>query len=170
VVAGRITGVYGIKGWVKVCSFTEPSENIFSYRPWWVAEGDGWRCLDVESYHSGGATLVAHISGVDDRDRAHELCRRDVLVERSQFPALESGEHYWRDLIGLAVYIVADGKQVPLGSVVALMETGANDVMVISGEDPSGKQRERLIPFVDQYLKRIDLEKRAIEVDWDPEF
>jgi len=170
VVAGRIAGVYGIKGWVKVRSFTEPLENIFSYLPWWVAEGDGWRCLSVESYRSAGATLVAHIAGIDDRDRAQELCRRDVLVERSQFPVLESGEHYWSDLIGLAVFTVADGQQIPLGKVVALMETGANDVMVISGDDPSGKPRERLIPFSDHYLKRIDLEKRAIEVDWDPEF
>lgn len=169
VTAGRITGVHGVKGWVKIRSFTEPPENLFSYRPWWISDRDGWRKIDVDHCRPRQSGLVAHINGIDDRDAAQALCQRDVLVERGGFPRLGSGDYYWHDLMGLAVYSLVGGERVPLGRVTALIETGANDVLVVTGSDGPGK-RERLIPYADPFLRRVDLGQAEIEVDWDPEF
>ena len=162
VIVGRIAGPYGIKGWVKVNSFTEPNENIFDYGPWQL-ERDGALelCSSVKGRKQGKA-LIAQIDGVADRDAAAGLAGSNIRVDRGCFAEAGQGEYYWRDLLGLTVRTTAG---LELGHVESLMETGANDVLVVEGE------RRRLVPFVfEDVITKVDLEAGAIVVDWDPDF
>ena len=159
---GRVSGIYGVRGWLRVRSDCEPPEGILAYSPWQLATGEGWRSFDVEAGRPHGAGLVAKLASVDDRDRARALVGADIAVRREQLPTLTQDEYYWNDLVGLDV-VTRDGGA--LGRVTGLMQTGANDVLVVTGD------RERLVPFIDgQVILRVDLGAGRIEVDWDPEF
>ncbi len=162
VVVGRIAGVYGVRGWLRVISHTAPRENIFGYRNWHLRLRDEWKPVELVEGRQQGNRLVAALETVTDRDQARTLIGADIAVPRSELPPAEAGEYYWADLEGLQVLTV-DGTE--LGVVDHLFETGANDVMVVRGE------RERLVPFVkDQVVRSVDLEAGRITVDWDPEF
>ena len=159
---GKITGLYGVKGWVKVFAFTDPRENILHYRRWFLLLNGKRTEVKLESGRVHGKGIVVLIQGVEDRDGATEWMGAEIEVPRSDMPESEDGSWYWMDLIGLQVVNL---QGVVLGQVSSLMETGANDVLIIKGD------RERLVPFVqDQYVKRVDLEAKLIEVDWDPDF
>ena len=162
VVLGRINGLYGVRGWVKVYSYTEPRDNILNYKPWLVHYQGQWREMVLVEGRTQGKGVVAHIQGFDDRDQAATLIGSDIAVGRDQLPPSAPGEYYWADLEGCRV-VTTGG--VELGQVSGLFETGANDVMVVQGE------RERLLPFLQpDVIRRVDLDGRLIEVDWDPEF
>lgn len=175
VTVGRITTVYGVRGWVKVHSFTEPMDNILQFSRWWLAaagqtgQGAGqWQPLEIDQGKRHGKGLVVHIKGVDDRDLAAQFCQRDIAVAGSEMPQLDEGEYYWHQLQGLQVVSEFEGREFRFGEVVRLMETGANDVMVVRGGDDG---RERLIPYLPgEYITRVDLDAGQITVDWDPEF
>ena len=159
VVLGRISGLFGIKGWVKVYSYTEPREAVLDYGRWLLSTKDGWREATVAEGQRHGKTIIARIDGYIDRDQAAELIGMDIAIPRDEMPGTESGEFYWSDLEGLRV-VHRDGTE--LGTVDHLIETGANDVMVVKGE------QERLIPFVmDKVILGVDLDKGEIEVDWE---
>jgi 16S rRNA processing protein RimM len=163
VVVGRLSGVYGVRGWVKVTSYTQPRENILSYRRWHIRRQDQWQPIEFTEGHPQGKGLVAHLKGVDDRDMARNYIGLDVAVPRADLPPLPEGEFYWSDLQGLQVSTV---EGVALGAVDYLLETGANDVLVVKDGE-----RERLIPFLpEQVIKRVDLEAGTMTVDWDPDF
>lgn len=161
VLLGRIAGVYGVQGWVKVYSHTQPRESILNYSPWYVREGERWVPRELKGGRRHGKGIVAQLEGCEDRDRARTLLGAEIAITRDQLPKTEEGEYYWSDLIGLEV--VTRGGQ-SLGRVDHLMETGANDVLVVNGE------RERLIPFIDEVIETVDLEGGVLTVDWDPEF
>ncbi|MBL8251291.1 MAG: ribosome maturation factor RimM [Candidatus Competibacter sp.] len=162
VVLGRVSGLFGVQGWVRVFSHTDPREGIARYRPIYLRQGEEWRPFELEDGRAHGAGVVLKFTGYDDRDRAATLIHSEIAVRRSQLPSLEPGEYYWTDLEGLRVLTI-DGAD--LGTVALLFATGANDVMVVRGE------RERLIPFVrPEVIVEIDLEKRCLRVDWDPDF
>ncbi len=162
VVVGRIAGVYGVRGWVKIISHTDPIDNIFEYSPWQVMVKGQWREWLADDGRAHGKGIIAHLQGLDDREQARELTGSDIAIRRSQLPPPAPGEYYWADLVGLAV-ITVDG--VGLGTVDHLLETGANDVLVVKGD------RERLIPYLpDAVVKDIDLALGVIRVDWSPEF
>ena len=162
VVVGKIVGVHGVRGWVKVFSYTQPKENIFSYAPWRLKVNGGWQAIKVVDYRKQGKGLVAQLDGVDDRDQAHTLIETEIAITRDQLPAAGKDEYYWADLVGLEV-VTREAQS--LGRVDHLISTGANDVLVVKGE------RERLIPFVQgQFVLEVDLEGGRIQVDWDPEF
>jgi len=159
-VLGRITGLYGVRGWVKVFSETEPRENILSYQPWLLGESGAPRRL--EEGRRQGKGLVAKLEGCDDRDQAAALLGQVISVRRDQLPPAGSGELYWADLEGMMVETL---EGLPLGRVAYLLATAANDVMVVEGD------RERLIPFLrDQVVREVDLEIGRIRVDWEPDF
>ena len=161
IVMGEIAGVYGVRGWVRVRSYTDPVENLLSYRPWALGAGQQSRPVSVLEGRVHGPGLVARIEGIDDRDAAAALIGQQVLVERQSLPKAP-GEIYWADLEGMQVR-TRDG--VDLGQVDHLLATGANDVLVVQGK------RERLIPFVrPEVVLDIDFEGRRLTVDWDPEF
>ena len=159
---GRISGVFGVKGWVKVYSYTDPRDNIVNYPRWYLKRGGQWQPVELEAGRKHGKAVVAKLEGVDDREAALALRDVDIAIDRAQLEKLGPEEYYWADLIGLRV-VTLEG--VELGRVERLMETGANDVLVVEGD------RERLIPYIrDQVIASIDLEAGEIRVDWDPEF
>jgi 16S rRNA processing protein RimM len=159
---GRIVGVFGVAGWVKIHSYTEPRENLLRYKPWRVRSSQAQLVIEKPEGRVQGRGLVARISGVDDRDAAAVWVGADIMVARSQLPAAKPGEYYWADLEGLDA-VTPDGTA--LGRVSHLFETGANDVLVLRGE------RERLVPYLPgSVVREVDLAARRIVLDWDPDF
>jgi len=159
-VLGHISGVYGVRGWVKVHSETDPRDNILRYRPWYL--GDSRRLCKVAEGRLHGKGLVARIDGCDDRDRAAALVGQEIAVTRDQLPPPRADEFYWADLEGLRVETLNGAA---LGRIDHLFATAANDVMVVMGD------RERLLPFVwEQVVREVDFEKGRVRVDWDPDF
>jgi len=159
---GKISGVFGLKGWVKVFSYTEPRENILSYKHWLLKKGSQDKSVKVIGGQLQGKGVVAQIEGVTDRDQALLLMGWDVYITHDQLPTLAKGEYYWTDLVGLDVENL-EGFQ--LGKVDSLFETGANDILLVKGE------RERALPFIKgQTVISIDVVAGKIVVDWDPDF
>jgi 16S rRNA processing protein RimM len=156
---GRISGLFGVRGWVKVYSYTEPREAVLNYDRWLLGPEKGWQEATVAEGQRHGKTIIARIEGYDDREQAATLVGSEIGVPREAMPETDSGQFYWSDLEGLRV-VHRDGTE--LGEVAYLIETGANDVMVVKGE------MERLIPFVlDKVIIDVDLDKREIVVDWE---
>jgi 16S rRNA processing protein RimM len=156
---GRISGLFGVQGWVKVFSFTRPREAILDYDRWFLSEDGEWRPTKVVEGKKHSKTVIVRLEGVDDRDQAAALIGKDIAISRDDLPKTEVGSYYWADLEGMQV-LHRDGTE--LGEVAYLMETGANDVLVTKGE------RERLIPFIaDQIILDVDFAKGIITVDWE---
>lgn len=160
---GEISGVFGIKGWLKVYSLTDPRENVLNYSPWLIKKGSETKIVKVIGGKRQGKAVVACLDGVSDRDVAASYSGWKIFIERNQLPEAGDGDYYWADLVGLRV---ETDLGVDLGKVDHLIETGANDVLVvIDGE------QERLIPFLlDSTVKNIDLDDKLMIVDWDPDF
>lgn len=155
---GRITGLYGVKGRLKIHSWTRPLENIFSYKPWYIDHDGNQGVIEPLAGQWLGKHLVVKLAGIDDREMARDYIGKDIEIARSQLPPLEAGEYYWHEVIGLKVRNV-DG--VELGVVSEILETGANDVMVIEGHE------RILIPWInDLYIMDIDPGSGEILVDW----
>lgn len=165
---GRITSVFGVKGWLKVYSFTDPKEGILNY-PDWTLDLDGKRIpARLEEGRRQGQAIVVRLKGLNDRDLARTYCGADVRVSTAELPALPEGEYYWFQLEQLDVYTAEDEC---LGKVHHLIETGSNDVLVVQATASSIDQRERLIPYLPgDVVQSIDLEAKRIVVNWDPEF
>jgi len=158
IILGEITGIYGVRGWVKVYSHTKPLENIIDYNPWSILLGGTWQDRKVVEAKRHGKGIVALIEGYHDRDQARELIGSQIATSRDNLPELEQDEYYWTDLVGLKVVHV-DGT--PMGEVDHLFSTGANDVVVVKGD------KERLIPFVQgDVIKEINLDTGPMQVDW----
>lgn len=159
VVLGQVVGVFGIKGWVKIRSDTSPISNILNYSPWQLAKHDDWQAFELIQGQRHNKGLIAQLAGCDDRDQAAALVGSQIAVLRAQLPAIAEGEYYWSDLIGLDVYNL---KNEFLGRVTSMMETGANDVLVVQGKD-----EEILIPYVkNYYIYSVDLAAAKMQVDW----
>lgn len=158
VAMGYIKGVFGIKGWLKVASGTEYADSLLDY-PEWQLRKDG-KILTVvpEAGKIVGDELQVKLEGVNDRDQAFALRGYTIEIPRSEFAPTEEDEFYWADLVGMTV-INQEG--LTLGTVKNLMETGANDVLVVHGE-----YGQKLIPFVAQYVETVDTEHQTILVDW----
>ena len=158
---GKIVGVFGIKGWVKVFSETRPREQIFSYSPW-LLEVKG-RTVEVELLdgRQQGKGLIASLKGYTDCDAARQLIGADITISEEGLPATGTDEYYWSQLTGLSV---VNQQGIELGEVANLFETGANDVMVVKGD------KERLIPFTEFAVHEVDLDNKKIIVDWDADF
>lgn len=164
ILLGRVIGAFGVRGDVKLESWTEPRAAIFGYQPWTLRSPQG-----VETQMAGargrdtGKHLVAQFPGVTDRDVVEAMRGTEIYVPRSALPPPSAGEYYWVDLEGLRV-VTVDG--VPLGTVSHLFATGANDVLVARDDE-----RERMIPFVQpQYVTGVDFDAGVVTVDWDPDF
>ena len=164
VLIGRIVGLYGVQGWLKIESWAEPRMRIFDYQPWLLgaAPGEEQEITGVTG-RTQGKGMVAHLPGVDTREQAAALVGTDIHVAREQLPPPAKDEYYWVDLEGIEVVTTQD---VQLGRVSHLFATGANDVVVVRDG-----ARERLIPFVQgSYVRSVDLSAGRMVVDWDPEF
>ncbi len=160
---GKVSGIFGVKGWIKVYSYTEIRENILTYSPWILKKGKESKLVEVISGKRHGKTVVACLDGLNDRDAAAELNGWDIFIRPEQLPKARRGEYYWTDLIGLQVKTV---EGIDFGTVQQMLETGANDVVVATLDE-----RERLIPFLQgQTIIDVDLVAGVMIVDWDPEF
>jgi 16S rRNA processing protein RimM len=161
VVMGRVSAPFGVQGWIKLRTFTESPEGLALHPRWWLRNGEGWKSVTVQEFAARPAATVAKLEGVDDRDAALALRGAEVAVTRSELGEAEEGTIYWRDLVGLQV---ANLRGEVLGEVENLFETGETSVLVVKGE------RERMIPFVPEYVKGVDREARRITVDWEAEY
>ncbi len=158
---GHIVGAHGIKGWARVFSNTSPRDNITVYGPLLLEGEDGLQRKEVKGQTSGKHVLVK-FQGIDDRNAAEALVGRKLFISKHQLPELQADEYYWSELIGMSVETVHSE---PLGTVESLLETGADDVLVVQGD------RERLIPFVlGDIVTRVDREDRRIVVDWQADY
>lgn len=164
VLVGRIVGLHGVQGWVKLESWTEPRLRIFDYQPWQLQSApDEVIQMHGVAGRAQGKGLVARLPEVDDREQAALWVGRDIYVARELLPTPEPGEFYWTDLEGLEV-VTTEG--VPLGRISHMFATGANDVLVIRDG-----ARERLVPFIQgSYVRAVDLAVGRVVVDWDPGF
>ena len=159
VVLGRFSGLYGVRGWLKIHSYTEPRDALGNYEEVSIFVDGAWRAATIAELRPQGKTIVARLGGVESRDFAEELVGADSGVERLRMPEPAGDEYYWADLVGLSV-VHKDGRV--LGEVKELIETGAHDVLVVGGE------QEVLIPFVTGvYVKGVDLAAGRIDVDWE---
>lgn len=158
---GRIAGVLGVRGWVKIFSYTRPREMIIDYSPWLIKVGAQWREVIVKEGRVQGKGIVAKLDGIDDRDQASTLVGAEIAINVSRLPPLKAGEYYWSQLVGLQVVNLA-GEE--FGKVSRLVETGANDVIVVQNG------RERWLPVTAQVIREVDLAAGLIRVDWDADF
>ncbi|AWX13613.1 ribosome maturation factor RimM [Mergibacter septicus] len=167
-VVGKLGSTYGIRGWLRIYSSTEQAESIFDYQPWFLKIKNQWQLTELESWKHHNNDLIIKLKGVDDRETAQTLANIEIGVDLNQLPKLDEGEYYWHDLIDCQV-INTTGYQ--MGTITEIMETGSNDVLVVRAQikDAFGKQ-ERLIPYIDTVVKRVDLTTKTIEVDWDAGF
>lgn len=191
VVVGRLGGPFGVKGWNKLSSFTDPPDNLFDYQPWRLSATRSEPPAAKRRRSDAGSTTVStpditphrieqhrrhqgrwvvKLAGIDDRDAAALLAGRDIYASANAFAAPPSDEYYWRDLIGMSVI---NGEGAHLGDVANLLETPRNDVLVVQtkqGRTPdnvdAGQPGETLIPFIDQYVIEVDADGRVIHVDW----
>lgn len=159
VVVGKIGTPFGIKGWVKIHSFTEVLEQILDYDPWYLEDEAGWRPIKLIDGQKHGKGVIAKLADFDTPEQSRLLTGSKIGIKRSQLAPLSKDEYYWRDLEGLTV-INYDGKV--LGKIIYLLETGSNDVMVVKDE------KEYAIPYLrGEVVISIDLEKREMHVKWD---
>ena len=163
ILLGRIVGAFGIRGQIKIESWTEPRDAIFRYQPWILRDVQGnEREFQGARGKESGKHLVATFPDVTDRDVVEAMRGTDIYVLRSALPPPKAGEFYWIDLEGFRV-VYLEG--VDFGTVSHLFSTGANDVLSVRGD------RERMVPFVEpDFVKSIDFDGGLITVDWDPDF
>ncbi len=158
---GKIVGVFGVRGWVKVFSETRPREQIFKYSPWLLELNGKVTEVEVKEGRAQGKGLVARLDGYTDCGLAKELIGAAISIPQTALPETGIDEYYWSQLIGLQVENIQGSE---LGKVISLFDTGANDVLVVKGE------RERLIPFTEFAVIKIDLDDGKLTVDWDADF
>jgi 16S rRNA processing protein RimM len=159
VILGRISGLFGVRGWVRVFSYTEPREAFLQYKGLVLGRDGDWQSVEVAEGQRHGKSVILRLEGFDDRDQAVRLIGTEIGADRSELPEPEDGHFYWSDLTGLTV-VHRDGTE--LGKVKDMLETGAHDVMVVEGE------QKRLIPFVtDEVVLNVDFNEKVINVDWE---
>ena len=160
VVIGRVSSPHGIKGWLKILSYTDPLENIFSYKSIFLKKRNDYIPFEIEDYSISGKIIRMKLKGVDDRNHSEEIAECEILVNRDDLPEISSDSYYWTDLIGFQVKRM-DSKD--LGLLDSFFETGSNDVMVVVGKNNT----RNLIPFINkEVIKSVDLESKVIIIDW----
>ena len=160
VVLGRISGLFGVRGWIKIHSFTDPREAILKYPDWRIESGGEWKSIGFAEGRPHGKTVVARFEGTETREEAAQFVGATIGVPRASLPTTGMDEYYWTDLEGLRV---RDRDGTVIGTVAYLLETGANDVLVVRDGE-----REILVPFVTgDVIKQVDLADGVIDVDWE---
>jgi 16S rRNA processing protein RimM len=162
VVMGRVTAPFGVKGWIRIYALTAHPANLCDYPVWWLrGAGDDWRETEVVAAKLHSNTLIAQLAGIESREAAAALKGLEIGVPRSELPVAAGNEYYWADLIGLKV---VNMEQHELGRVARIVQTGANDVLVVASE--KSDERELLVPFIADAIKKVDIAAGVIAVDW----
>ena len=163
-VLGRIGRVHGVKGWLRLHSYTEAPESLLAHRRF----QSGSRLLEMDEGRRQGQTLLAHFKGYDSPEAAAALTGLELAVAREALPALEAGDYYWHQLQGLRV---VNQRGEDFGIVQRLLETGANDVLVVQPDSGSIDRRERLIPYLPgPVVTGVDLDAGRLTVDWEADY
>ena len=160
VVLGRIGAPFGVQGWVKVQSYTDPLEGITGYPVWELHRGVSLSRKAVLDWKRAGPGVAVRLGGVETREAAQALTGAEVRVERADLPPTAPGEYYWHDLVGLDAYSL---EGVPLGRVAGVLDMPAHPVLVLEGD------RERLVPLVRERLAAVDFDAGRLELDWHPD-
>ncbi len=155
---GVVGAPFGVRGWVKLHSYTEPPDRLLEHRSLNLRLGDAWRSYTIEASGRSGGGLTVKLEGVADRNAAQALCGAAVGVPRAQLPPADAKDFYRADLIGCEVVNLAG---VRLGIVAHFVEIPAHALMVVQGE------REYWVPAVPEHLRRVDLAARRVVVDWE---
>jgi len=167
-IVGKISGVFGVKGWIKVFDYSRERGDVLQYGKWLLGRKGHWCEREIEEGQVHGKGVIAKLVGCDDRDTATALQGNEIAVRREWLEPPARGQYYWFQLQGLAVSNL-EGES--LGQIAALMETGANDVLVIREMGDSGEIRaERLVPYIDSVVKEVDLKQGRVTVDWELDF
>jgi 16S rRNA processing protein RimM len=167
-ILGKISTAFGIKGWVKVYSFTDPVSNILDYPVWLLSINGAWRTFEVEASQTQSKGIVVKLKGIADRDAALALSQTEIAVYTSQLPEPDDDEFYWFQLEGLKV-VNTQGQL--LGKVKELFDSGGgNQVMKLTNCEGSIDQLQRLIPYVDTIVLDVDLETKVIQVEWEADY
>ncbi len=161
VTLAKITGIWGVHGWVRIYSYMRRKQDILSFKPWYLVRGDSYDQVRVLQGRVQGLRLVAQLEGYTDREQSRLLINSMIAVPVDVLPELNDEEYYWIQLEGLRVVTVNNED---LGTVDYLIETGANDVIVVRGD------RERLIPYIPGVIRQVNLGEGLIRVDWDMDF
>lgn len=157
VTLGKIVGHFGVKGWLKVLSYTKPREQIKKYQEIKIDNDHLKSDFKLEAWKIHGNHVLLKIEKFDNRDDACVFINSQIIIDRKNLPNLTEGQYYWNDLEGMEVQGI-DGNKI--GKVSHMIETGSNDVMVM-------EDNKELIPFIfGQVVKKVDIEKNLIEVDW----
>ena len=162
---GRVTAPFGIKGWIRIRALSAEVGSLRAYPVWWLRRGAECREMRVAAAKVHGSALVAQLDGIADRASAAELKGWEVAVPRAQLPGAAADEYYWADLIGLRV---VNSEQHEFGRVSRILQTGANDVLVVGGG--AGNGRETLIPFIADAIRKVDLAAGVISVEWGSDY
>lgn len=182
---GKLVGTWGVKGWLKVFSYTRPRKNIGQYKHWLLVHSASNNrqhnkassitnkakailatSVEIKKCKEQGQNIVALIDGINYRDQAESLFGLEVYIEKSQLKPLKQGEFYWSDMIGCEV---VNTQAVVLGNVSSIMETGANDVLVVQ-QDGGQELIEHLIPYSDEIVLEVNVEKQSIQVEWGEDY
>ena len=165
ILVGHIQGVFGIKGWLKIFSHCRPKEQILDYINWELRAPKGAETFELQEGKVHGVGIIAKLKHIDDRTHAETLKGAEIWVAKTTLSDLAEDEYYWYELEGLQV---SNLQGETLGQVLRLMETGANDVLVVKNET---EKQEILIPYIkEQVIKQVDLSNRVITVDWLKEY
>ena len=158
---GKINGFFGVQGWVKIFSYTNPRKNILEYQPWYFVDNETYKVIEITSGREQSKTIVAEVKGINNRDEALQLIGKDLYINKDQLPELDNDAHYWHELIG---FRVINKNEVDLGIVDYLVDTGSNHVLVTKGDT------EHWVPYIEPFLVSVDKQKKVITVDWDENF
>lgn len=158
IIVGRFGRAFGVKGWIRLLSFTDPANNILEYQPWYLKTHQGWQPLEISGVDFKGDTIIIKLPDCDDPETVRRYTNCEIAIDRSKLPKLSKGEYYWADLIGMKV-VTTNGTE--LGVVDRLFETGANDVLAIEGKE------EILLPYVAEVIKAVDKTTKTITVEWE---
>jgi 16S rRNA processing protein RimM len=167
ILLGEISGVSGVKGWVKVFSHTDPREKITTYKQWFLQKkGDDWQAIKILNGRKQGKNIVAQLEGINTREQAESIKGTQIAIHQDQLEPLAKDKYYWKDLIGLQVETT---EGINLGKIDWIFNTGSNSVLTIKEE--SLEKKERMIPYLmGDVVISIDLTDNLMIVDWDPEF
>jgi 16S rRNA processing protein RimM len=162
---GHVAGAYGVLGAVRVSPYSVDADALLKVKTWWL-DKPSLRPVQVRTARMHSGDLVATLVDVDGRDAAEALKGATVQVPRSAFPELPEDEYYWSDLIGMdAVNLQGEA----LGKVTDMMHNGAQSILRIApvqDQNATEQAQERLVPFVDQFVKEVDMAGKKITLDW----
>lgn len=162
IIVGRFGSPFGVKGWIKLQSFTEPEENLLAYRHWYWSKQDSWTLIEHDDHARHGKGWVVHLAGYDSPEAVRFLAGNDIAIARGDFPSLAEGEFYLNDLLG---FTALNLQGIELGKVAGFIDSGAHELLVIQGS------KEYLVPLIKGlFFKTVDKQKQQIIVDWDAEF